>query len=113
MIITVYSTQEIIEAASTLSSRWMIFKHSDTCPISTTAIKQLQQMSAAHPEVTVLMLEVKSQRDLSDRIAKEYETKHESPQVLIFNWNKLKEVKNHLAISARWLIHVVNNGYVK
>lgn len=111
MIITIYSPEEIDEAATTHSWRWMIYKHSDSCPISMTAYKQVEEMSASHPEVTVLMLEVKSQRELSNRIEQKYETKHESPQLLIFKWKDLKEVKNHLAISARWLIHVVSGGY--
>lgn len=111
MLITVHTSEEILEATAIHSWRWMLFKHSDTCPISTTAMNQVEEMLSTHPEVTVLMLEVKSQRDLSNRIEQEYDTIHESPQILMFKWKDLKEVKNHLAISARWLTHVVDGGY--
>lgn len=92
---------------------WLCFlyKHSATCPVSHAAHKQVEKFAAAHPEPLIIFLEVHDQRELSNQVAEHYEVKHESPQLLTFkNWN-LKEVHNHLSISARYLRHVAGGGY--
>jgi len=111
MIKHIEEYEDIRYQSTTTQWRWMVFKHSDTCPTSTNAHRQVEQFLEKHPEVPVLMLEVKAQRPLSMLIAEKLETQHESPQILIFKGKVLKEVKNHLAISDRGLTHLVQGGY--
>ncbi len=111
MITLAKDFEDIQYQSSTTEWRWMIFKHSDTCPTSTNARRQVEKFLETQSDVPVLILEVKAQRELSNMIAESFVTKHESPQVLIFKGNKLKEVKNHLAISERGLLHLVQGGY--
>ena len=77
----------------------IIFKHSDTCPVSVSASEVIKELSEKFVDLPILMLEVKSQRDLSNKIETHFETRHESPQVLLFKGDKLKEVRNHFSIT--------------
>jgi len=105
--------EDIVYQSWSTQWRWMIFKHSDSCPTSLNAHRQVTRFIEAQPDVPVLMLEVKAQRELSNKIAEFFDTKHESPQVLIFKGKTLKEVKNHLSIGERGLLHLVQGGYVE
>lgn len=62
----------------------MIYKHSSTCSVCHAALAVLDQFEKSYPDIPIAMLEVKSQRELSNQIAAEYDVSHESPQLLIF-----------------------------
>lgn len=74
----------------------VIFKHSTTCPISSSAYQEMAELSGA-----VALLEVQRARDLSREIAISTGIEHESPQVIILrngkpvwhasHWNITKE----------------------
>lgn len=60
----------------------VIFKHSTRCSISSMAKSRLER--AAAPEgLTFYYLDLLAHRDLSGRIAHQYQVPHESPQVLL------------------------------
>ena len=95
-----------------------IYKHSATCGMSATALKQVK---TAHNTLTMWgdedlmigLVVVQDARSVSNAIAEQLEVKHESPQFLIFKDGKLVDVLNHLAVSARHIQHVIGGGYNK
>ena len=103
---------KIQDYITTWASGWgMIYKHSDTCSVCHAALAVLDKFEQSYPDIPIAMLEVKSQRELSNQIAAEYEVPHESPQLLIFKDGILKQTKNHFAIRQEWLVHIVEGWY--
>ena len=75
-----------IKAADGLS---IIFKHNTTCPISKGVKRLLEEDGDNLPEdVPVYILDLLSHRSISDRIAEEFNVKHESPQLLLIKDGK-------------------------
>jgi bacillithiol system protein YtxJ len=69
-----------------------VFKHSTTCPISSRALIEVR---AVRSETPMYMVNVKEQRELSDWIARKFNTVHESPQLLLIRNGKRAKVWNH------------------
>ncbi len=111
MFIYLKNEQEILTQELEYQNWRLIFKHSDSCPISRGALSEVELFNHKFSNVPILYLEVKSQRALSNRIESTYKVLHESPQVLLFKWNKLKQSHSHWSITNKWLSHVVNWGY--
>jgi bacillithiol system protein YtxJ len=63
----------------------MIFKHSLTCPVSTTAYEELQRYLAERRDETALcvLVEIQNARDVSTAIAERTGVRHESPQAIV------------------------------
>lgn len=84
----------------------VIFKHSTRCSISSMAKSRLER--AAAPEgLTFYYLDLIAHRDLSGKIAHDYQVAHESPQVLVIrngvcvydeshNGISMEEIADHL-----------------
>lgn len=58
----------------------VLFKHSTRCNISADAYDELEQADAE-----VYYLDLLRYRDISDEIARRYEVRHQSPQVLVIS----------------------------
>lgn len=73
------------DAASLLSgsSPRLIFKHSPTCGISRAASIEVSMFAEARPDVRIVLVDVRSERAVSQRIAADLGVTHESPQVLL------------------------------
>lgn len=74
----------------------VIFKHSNSCPISAVAYREMQQL-----EDEVVLVEVQSAREVSKELADITGIRHESPQVIVFRdgiavWNA-----SHYGVNAR------------
>lgn len=74
----------------------VVFKHSNSCPISAAAYREMQQL-----ENEVLLVEVQSAREVSRELADRTGIRHESPQVIVFRngvavWNA-----SHYSVNAR------------
>lgn len=114
MLIPITTFEEIIafqEQQTSSKNRRGIFKHSDTCPVSFKAYDEVNAVLENHPDFPVFVLEVKSQRSLSDKIESFFETRHESPQLLLCKWKILKEIKNHFTVTKEWILHCIQWGY--
>jgi bacillithiol system protein YtxJ len=74
-----------------------IFKHSDTCGISMGRKEAIENWLTQHDK-TIYIVEVKSQRGLSNKIQQETGIKHESPQLLIQRDGETILHKSHGAI---------------
>jgi len=72
----------------------MILKHSNICPISTSAKHEVDKYLVEHRK-NVYFVIVQRQRDLSNQIAEILGVKHESPQLLFVKNGVVVHVLNH------------------
>ena len=79
----------------------LIFKHSTRCSISSTALARLERnWEKLNPNtIKPYFLDLIKHRNLSNRIAEEFQVKHESPQVLLIKNNQCVHTASHLNIS--------------
>jgi bacillithiol system protein YtxJ len=73
----------------------VIFKHSLTCPISASA---LEQMNRYQGEIAVV--EVQRARSLSDEIEQRLGLRHESPQIIVLSNGQIVWDASHFKITA-------------
>ncbi len=85
-------SDEQLRAALDAQDVVVIYKHSPTCGLCDIAIAEVEAFVAVSPETPVWMVDVLSQRPLSQRIEAMTGVRHESPQILLFRrgeqiWN--------------------------
>ncbi|MCA0986386.1 bacillithiol system redox-active protein YtxJ [Guptibacillus algicola] len=73
------------------TDRFLLFKNSTTCPISSQAFEEFEKFAEDHDH-DVYYLNVQEARPLSNDIAETYGVKHQSPQALLIDgdhvvWN--------------------------
>ncbi len=68
-----FATQEFV----------VLYKHSPLCGLCDIAIAEVNAFVDANPDVPVWMVDVISQRPMSQRLAEMLDVEHESPQVII------------------------------
>ncbi|WP_373068964.1 bacillithiol system redox-active protein YtxJ [Gemmatimonas sp.] len=61
----------------------LVFKHSNSCPVSFTAKRQYDQFLDANPDVHTRLVIVQQERDLSNALETVSRLRHQSPQALI------------------------------
>ncbi len=89
----------------------LLFKHSLTCPISSTALREYERFLAedATPEGAVYTLvEIQNARDVSSEIATRTGVRHESPQALVLRDGEVTWHANHWSIKADALKQAVS-----
>lgn len=75
----------------------VIFKHSSRCSVSSIARNRLDRNG--FPEgIDFYFLDIINHRNISNKIAKDFEVRHESPQVLVINNGKCVYDESHSAI---------------
>jgi bacillithiol system protein YtxJ len=85
-------TFEQFEDVLQKEQRFLLLKHSLTCPISHAAYQEYQKYAGENSKVPTYYLAVQEARPLSNEIAAKFSIKHESPQALLFSngeavWN--------------------------
>lgn len=77
-----------------------IFKHSTRCFISKTVLKNFEkEVSDSDKDVSYYFLDLLAHRDLSNKIANDFDVEHQSPQLIVLeNGNAVKNV-SHQSIS--------------
>jgi bacillithiol system protein YtxJ len=78
-------TIEQFQQASEQTKRFLLIKHSVTCPISHSAFREYEKFVEDHPDIDTYYLHVQEARPLSNYIAETFGVKHESPQALLFD----------------------------
>ena len=73
----------------------VVFKHSNSCPISSFAYREMQKFDGE-----VNLLEIQSARDVSGELAKITGVKHESPQVIVLHNGKAVWNASHFDVRA-------------
>lgn len=77
---------------------FFVLKHSLTCPISAAAKSEFEKFQSS-ASVSCFILHVQQSRQLSNRIAKEFHVRHESPQALLFKDGKVVWNDSHGSIT--------------
>ncbi|MCU0403151.1 MAG: bacillithiol system redox-active protein YtxJ [Chitinophagaceae bacterium] len=81
----------------------VIFKHSHRCNISSVAKRRLENHGPAEG-IDFYILDVISNRDLSNRVGQIFEVWHESPQVLLIIDGECIYDESHMGISMNDLL---------
>lgn len=85
----------------------VIFKHSTRCSISAVAKSRLER-AAAPEEISFYYLDLIKFRDISNRIAADFEIPHESPQVLLIRNGECIYDESHSGITMDDLVSKSN-----
>jgi len=75
----------------------VIFKHSSRCGTSSMAQNRLNRNEFPQ-EIDFYFLDIIHHRNISNKIAKDFEVRHESPQVLVINNGKCVYDESHSGI---------------
>ena len=96
-----------LEAIKKLSSEkpQVIFKHSTRCSISTMAKSRLER-SAEPDGIDFNYLDLIAHRDISNKIADDFNVEHASPQVLIIKNGECVYDESHNAISMDEIVEI-------
>ena len=86
----------------------LLFKHSTRCIISKMALRELEKdWHYSSDELEVYLVDVLSNRQISNQIADIYNVRHESPQLLFIKGNSCAGNASHSDVSIqtvdRWL----------
>lgn len=88
----------------------IIFKHSDRCSISRWVWRQFQADYNLTEETAILYLvDVVSNRNISQKIAADFDVHHESPQLLIIHQNKCVYNASHENINFDDVLKITTN----
>ena len=85
------------------NQKFILLKHSLTCPISQEAYDEFDQFCESNKDCNAYYLYVQEARPLSNYIAETYGIKHESPQALIFENDSVKWHASHFKITEKSL----------
>lgn len=77
----------------------LVFKHSNSCPVSFTAKKHYDRFVAANPDVPTRLVVVQRERDLSNALASVSQLQHESPQALVVRHGRVLWNASHGGIT--------------
>lgn len=86
-------------AAAFAAPRYLLFKHSPTCPISAAAFEQYRRFAEARPDVATGWIEVVQERKLARAAAERSGVRHESPQALLLEGGAVRWDASHGAIT--------------
>ncbi len=79
--------------------RVIIFKHSTRCPISKIVMKSFEnQINNADEDYEYWYLDLLRHRELSNKIAEDFEVTHQSPQIIVLEKEKAIFDASHQAI---------------
>ena len=78
----------------------LLYKHSDTCPISAMAYHEVERLADENPELPIYLVDVHAQRPLSRHIAEHFGIRHESPQAILVHEGQSVWHGSHYRITA-------------
>lgn len=93
--VEITSREELEEFLADANGAAVLFKHSDTCGVSSRAYAEMANLNQA-----VALISVQKARALSDEIEKRWNVAHETPQVLIIRNGKLVWDASHFRVKA-------------
>ncbi|KGP73666.1 bacillithiol system redox-active protein YtxJ [Pontibacillus yanchengensis] len=88
------SFEEVLEK----HDKFLLLKHSLTCPISADAEKTFERYDE-ETDTPLYILPIQQARELSNYIAEEFGVKHQSPQALLFDQKQVKWDASHWNIT--------------
>ncbi|MBU9714683.1 bacillithiol system redox-active protein YtxJ [Evansella tamaricis] len=93
------SQQKELEQLFKDNERFFLLKNSTTCPISHEAYKETENFAEENTDVPVYYLNVQEARPLSNYIAEKFQIKHESPQAILFENEKVTWHDSHWRVT--------------
>ena len=85
----------------------VLYKHSPRCFVCRRAIGRVEEFARSRPDVPVRMIHVLEQRELSDRVARDLDVRHESPQVIVIRDGRAAWSASHDAVTEEALSQAV------
>ncbi|AYO57567.1 thioredoxin family protein [Chryseobacterium sp. 6424] len=90
--------QKAVEESA--SQKVVIFKHSTRCFISQTVLKNFEkEVEQSDKEVSYYFLDLISYRNLSNKIADDFNVTHQSPQLIVLDKGRAVADASHQSIS--------------
>lgn len=77
----------------------VLYKHSPRCFVCRRAVGRVEEFARSRPDVPVYLIHVLEQRDLSDRVARDLDVRHESPQVIVIRNGRATWSASHHAVT--------------
>jgi len=100
---------EQLEEIQKKSEPFVIFKHSTRCPVSSMAKRNIEFESVLLPEtVPTYFLDLIKFRELSNTVAKTWNIRHESPQILLISNDQCLYHASHNEINVADLVVKIN-----
>lgn len=78
----------------------LIYKHSDSCAISSMALREIAQLEREAPSLPIYLLDVHEQRTLARALARTLDVRHESPQAILVRDGAVAWHGSHFAVTA-------------
>ncbi len=96
----------IVESSGDLEAAFgaavaLVYKHSETCPISAMSYREIERLDDAHPELPIFLVDVHAQRGLSRQIAERFTIRHESPQAILLRDGEPVWHASHYGVTVR------------
>lgn len=79
----------------------LVYKHSETCPVSAMAQREIDRLEERHPELDVWVLDVHAHRALSREVAERFTIRHESPQAILMREGAAVWHASHYGVTVR------------
>ena len=79
-----------------LPDNCLVYKHSTTCSISSSAGQEVRAMKT---ELPIYWINVREQRELSNWVAETYKVDHQSPQLILIKDGKPLKVWSHFEVN--------------
>ena len=96
------SSEEDLETAvkESFGKKVVLFKHSTRCFISKTVLKNFErEVQNSDKAVSFYFLDLLAHRNISNKIADDFEVEHQSPQMIVLENGKAVKDASHQSIS--------------
>ncbi len=94
--------------AALAEERAFVYKHSPICHLSAMAFRELQKFVQTDNETPIYMVDVLSNRAISNQIENELGVRHESPQIFLLSEGKTSWYDSHWGIKADTMLAQVS-----
>lgn len=103
-----YSSSLNVSEIGTANKPALIIKHSNRCSISTKAFARLNKSKSQLDEAfDVFLIDVVTDRPLSQSIAQQLNVRHESPQTIVIQNGKVVHSASHMSVNPSSLLEIV------
>ena len=86
----------------------VLFKHSTRCSVSSVALRRMEK-STQVPEADYYFLDLIRFRNISDRVAHDFDVYHESPQLLLIKNGECVYDESHMGINMQELAEQISS----
>ncbi|MCR6095490.1 bacillithiol system redox-active protein YtxJ [Salipaludibacillus agaradhaerens] len=80
---------------------FFLLKNSTTCPVSSDAFQEMETYAKTNETLPVYYLNVQELRDVSNKVAEDFDIKHESPQLILFKQGKAVWNTSHWNVTGK------------